>query len=107
MTHPNNLSILITLVLTWSGLLFWAVRWLLKQYQVYLDQRFAALEESFGEESGKLRNLERELLELKIQLPTAYVRREDQIRQDTVINAKLDALWKKIDKIQTGGANER
>ena len=36
--------------------------------------------------------LERELLELKADLPLSYVRREDFIRFDVVINSKLDKL---------------
>jgi hypothetical protein len=40
---------------------------------------------------------EREILKLKADLPLNYVRKEDAIRQETVINAKLDTLAAKID----------
>lgn len=41
---------------------------------------------------------ERNLLRLRAELPLEYVRREDFIRNQTVIEAKLDALAEKFDK---------
>lgn len=49
------------------------------------------------------RKLEREFLEHLARLPLEYVRKEDAIRQELVINAKLDALAMKIDRM---GAKE-
>jgi hypothetical protein len=46
----------------------------------------------FGEVQKSCTKLERELLELKADLPASYVRREDFIRFDVVINSKLDKL---------------
>ncbi len=46
-----------------------------------------------------VRKLEREFLEHCAKLPVEYVRKEDQIRQEVVINAKLDALAAKIDRM--------
>ncbi len=40
---------------------------------------------------------EKDLLRLKADLPLQYVRREDWIRNQTIIEAKLDALAAKID----------
>jgi len=57
-----------------------------------LDERLAAIEQSYHA-------LERELLSLKADMPVHYVRREDAIRSETVINAKLDALAAKIDLV--------
>jgi biopolymer transport protein ExbB/TolQ len=56
------------------------------------DQRFAAIETAVSER-------ERDLLRLRAELPVHYVRREDAIRSETVINAKLDALATKIDLV--------
>lgn len=52
-----------------------------------------------------VRRLEREFLEHCAKLPLEYVRKEDAIRQEVVINAKLDALAMKIDRI--GAKDER
>ena len=38
------------------------------------------------------RNVERDLLKLKADLPLQYVRREDYVRNQTVIESKLDAV---------------
>jgi hypothetical protein len=40
----------------------------------------------------KLQGFEREILELKADLPLSYVRKEDFIRHEVVINTKLDRL---------------
>lgn len=81
---------------------------LLEQFEKRLDERFAAQEASrrmakedwdrrFGDLDRGQRSLERDFLELKADLPINYVRREDQVRESTIINAKLDALNSKLD----------
>ncbi|SDH93493.1 hypothetical protein [Roseospirillum parvum] len=40
----------------------------------------------------ELHGLERSLLEMKADMPLHYVRREDYVRNQTVIESKLDAL---------------
>jgi hypothetical protein len=73
------------------------------QFQRNLDVRFSqleaarvegrrALDERFTSMDESQRRFERELLELKAELPRQYVLRDDQIRRDTIIDAKLDAL---------------
>ncbi len=46
--------------------------------------------------------LEREFLEFRADLPLHYVRREDYLRGQAVLEAKLDALYSKIELIQRG-----
>ena len=41
---------------------------------------------------------EKSILKLRAELPIEYVRRDDWIRNQTVIEAKLDALATKLDK---------
>lgn len=88
---------------------YWALaRLVVAQFNRGLDQRFAAMaearkiesraaDERLGRMEGNQSRLERELLELRADLPVEYVRREDHIRYETVVNAKLDALAAKID----------
>lgn len=52
------------------------------------------------ESDKKIADVEREVLELKAQLPEKYVRREDYIRGQTVLESKLDALALKIENMQ-------
>lgn len=68
-----------------------------------LDQRFTALEKSIRQEGEGWRQVERELLQLKADLPLSYTRREDNIRQEVTFHAKLDALAAKIDALRAGG----
>jgi hypothetical protein len=79
-----------------------------KQFEKRLDERFAA-QELARQEGRKLyetrlanlegdhRELERAFLKHLSELPREYMRREDHIRFETVINAKLDALAAKQD----------
>lgn len=88
---------------------FWAVgRWAMAQFERRLDERFAAQEAARTEGrklyEGRLVLLERDQRELHTaflkhlaELPREYMRREDHIRFETVINAKLDALAAKQD----------
>lgn len=65
-----------------------------------LNEKFSRLEESIKHEGDGWRKVERELLQLKADLPVHYVRKEDAIRQEVVIHAKLDALAEKIDALK-------
>lgn len=50
-----------------------------------------------AEAKAKADEVEKNLLRLLAELPLAYVRREDWVRGQTVIEAKLDALAAKFD----------
>ncbi|MEN6639148.1 MAG: hypothetical protein ABFC95_08130 [Smithella sp.] len=60
----------------------------LAEFSAMIDKRLA----SFGSTEKACYDLQRELLELKAQLPLEYVRREDFIRFEVGINYKLDKL---------------
>lgn len=61
------------------------------------DERFNQLQAASQEESRNWHRVERELLKMQAELPREYVRREDHIRFETVINAKLDAINARLD----------
>ncbi len=91
-------------------LLAGAGRLLLAQMQKYQDDKFRALgsrleaiENTGKEEAGNWRRVERELMTLKADMPLNYVRREDYIRGQSVIEAKLDGLALKIENVQLRG----
>lgn len=90
------------------GAIGWLVKALLNQLEKRLDERFAVQEQAralatanwereFGALAQGQRNLERDLMDLKAELPKEFVRREDAIREQTVIHAKFDSLAAKID----------
>ena len=117
------LTFLIGLLLSFLGFAFVAGRMLLAQVDQRLAQRFDAMERA-REEAGKhwdekfssildtsqkqgigLSNLEREFLRFQADLPLHYVRREDYVRGQSVIEAKLDALYSELKVVQIKGAN--
>lgn len=71
-----------------------------REGQAHWDKKFEALERNGREEAGQWQRIERELLSLKADLPVQYVRREDYVRNQTVIEAKLDAVAVRIENIQ-------
>ena len=96
------------IVLVWVAGLFIAMlggfagigKWLLGQFQRRIDDRFALL----AEDTKQWRHLERDLLSLRAELPQHYVRREDYIRGQSVLEAKMDALYSKMETVRRGDA---
>ncbi|EOE2603239.1 TPA: hypothetical protein ACY17N_004665 [Pseudomonas aeruginosa] len=70
---------------------------------LHWDERFAALLAQSREDGDAVRQLERDLMSLRAELPERYVRREDYIRGQTVIEAKLDSLALRMENIQLKG----
>lgn len=86
----------------------WAVgRMVWGQIEKNLDTKFegiAAAHDEAKKANENTNRLERQFLELKADMPLNYVRREDYIRGQTVIEAKLDALASKLEIVQIQGA---
>jgi len=74
---------------TLVGLNLAAIRWLLVRTDEELRISLNTLKREGTEFSH---SLERELLQLRAQLPVEYVRREDWIRFSNTLEAKLDAM---------------
>ncbi len=89
------LSIAVTVLGAFAGLL----KLLLNQLERRLDQRF----EVVAMDSDRLRQVELGIERLRGEMPLHYVRREDYVRNQTVIEAKLDALALKLENIQLNG----
>lgn len=87
---------LVGLLVAFMGCVAGFGKLLLAQVERRLDQRFSALEKTGAE----WQRLERELLTLKADLPIQYVRREDYVRSQTVVEAKLDALAVRLDHLK-------
>lgn len=65
-----------------------------------LGKRLDSIETTARQEATQWQRMERELLTLKADLPLHYVRREDYIRGQSVIEAKLDSLGTKFENAQ-------
>jgi biopolymer transport protein ExbB/TolQ len=83
------------LLMTWSLLILGVAKLVMGRETKENEKRFAALEEK----AKDFTKLERAYLELKADLPLQYVRKEDDIRQQVTINAKLDRLAEKIEAL--------
>lgn len=55
--------------------------------------------------AAQMLSLERDFLTWKAEMPLQYVRREDYVRNQTIIEAKLDAVALKIENLQLRGKN--
>ena len=80
---------------------------IVKQFKAHLDERFQGQEKArvegrklWDERLKKLEDehweLERNFMKFLAEMPEKYQRREDTIRFETVINAKLDALYSEM-----------
>ncbi len=70
------------------------------------DARFKAMESNTREELAEWQRIDRDLLKLQADLPMKFVLREDYIRGQSVIEAKLDALYNKLEVVQLQGAGK-
>lgn len=108
----------------WSGLLIAIIKWFLNNYHKGLKERFKGLSEqittnnsesarrneitndAIRQQEDEMRRVDREILSLRAELAEKYVRREDAIREQVVINAKLDAIAVRLDNVSLrGGKN--
>jgi hypothetical protein len=98
--EPIHIWWLVGLLVTFVSAMVGIGRWLLGQFQRRVDDRFTVL----AAESQAWRAVERDLMTLRAELPERYVRREDYIRGQSVVEAKLDALAAKLEVVQMQGA---
>lgn len=100
------------------------VKLLLNQFEKRLGERFASQdsarqtatrhwEENFAKvlerqdkDADAVQQLERSFLRFQAELPISYVRREDWVRNQTIIEAKIDAVFSKLEVIQINGARK-
>ena len=108
----------ISLAVSFFGASAAAGKLLLSQTQKHLDHRFNtqeaaraanhdpvsrrldSIEAGAREEMGNWQRIERDLLKFQADMPLNYVRREDHIRVQSILEAKLDGLATKIDNAQ-------
>ena len=107
MTVKFELWHLISLTITVVGLFIGLSKLLLVQFERRIDEKNAALGDRLDavkEESKGWRNVETDVLKLRVELAERYVNRDDYIRGQTVIEAKLDAISKDLKSVQIQGA---
>ena len=60
---------------------------------------FGKIDKRFDELRDRTLQLEKDFIEHKTKMPLEYQRREDAIRFETVLNAKLDAIGARIERL--------
>lgn len=112
---------LVLLLIAFFGACAGGGKVLLDQTQRHLDERFLVqeaarsanhnqlstrldgIESSNRQEANEWQRVERDFLRFQADLPLQYVRREDYIRGQSVIEAKLDGLASKLENAQLRG----
>ncbi|MDZ7862439.1 hypothetical protein [Acidovorax sp.] len=69
-----------------------------------LIARLDSIEAASRTEAGNWQRIEREILQLKAELPLNYVRREDYVQAVATIMAKLDAMSMRFENILLRGS---
>lgn len=88
---------LVTLVIAIAGG-FWALaKMLLNGAKQSIDEKFKAMGEHMKNQDDSSRRLERDLMELKAELPRDYVRREDYTQAIATIMTKIDAMTLRVE----------
>lgn len=107
MTLQVEFWTVVSFLITFMGFVGGLAKWLFSKAEERQAARFASLEQSLQQSTSNWGELEKEFMRFKADLPLNYVRREDYIRGQTVIEAKLDALYNKLEVVQqyriTGG----
>ncbi|MBF0417000.1 MAG: hypothetical protein HQL86_01970 [Magnetococcales bacterium] len=113
---------LISLLLAFFGFTAAGVKVLVSQFETRLDEKFNSMEQARAaadrtlrdsiqelaerqkELDGQFREQEKEMNRMQVGMLSHYVRREDYVRGQTTIEAKLDALSVRLENLQTKGA---
>lgn len=91
------------------ALIGWFIQMLKEQFTSSLEDKFNSIQSNMSlinKDSKEWARVERELLELKAELPMRYVMREDYVRNQTIIEAKLDAIALRQENKELRGRNE-
>jgi len=70
------------------------------------EENFAKVLERQDKDADAVQQLERTFLRFQAELPLQYVRREDFVRNQTIIEAKIDAVFSKLEVILINGARK-
>lgn len=71
-----------------------------KAHYEQINGRLSALDSAFKLDATQWQRVERDLLTFKAELPLHYVRREDYIRGQSILENKIDGLGLKLENAQ-------
>ena len=90
---------LLGLIAGWSLVIIATARWTVNAGMKGMAEKFEEIRKKLEVHGEKQQTLEREVLEMKADLPLCYVRREDFIRHEVTILTKLDRLGSLISAV--------
>lgn len=90
------------LLITITGAFWGMAKMLLSQSKDHIDEQFKVIALTLKGQTDDSRRLERELLELKAELPRDYVRRTDHDRVIASLQVSLDNLRLTIERVMAG-----
>jgi len=65
-----------------------------------IARSLSSLEDKYDATTTRVEQVEKQLYEIKADLPICYVRREDFIRHEVAINAKLDRIYDRLERLK-------
>ena len=68
-----------------------------------VSKSISQIDQKFLDTQKKVEQMEKQIYETKAELPICYVRREDFIRHEVAINAKLDRIYDRLEKKEKKG----
>jgi uncharacterized protein YktB (UPF0637 family) len=101
MTLQIDLWHAVGLLITIMGAFFGMAKALLSQSQQHIDKQFSAIATTLKAQDDTSRRVERELLELKAELPRDYVRREDHTRVIAGVQLSIENLRLTVERAMT------
>lgn len=107
MTLQLDFWVLVSYLLGFLGFVGGLAKWFINETEKRQAERFNSLERLMRDSSDKWSRLEREVLEFKVEVPERYVRRDEFIHYQQVVESRLDAIYQKLENMQlrqlTGG----
>lgn len=98
-------SIVVTIMLALFALLIGAIKWLLDRYVEAVKAQIQAIGLQVSASAHEIVRLDKEILKLRAEVARDCFSRDDHIRYETVINAKVDALGVKIENLMLRSAH--
>lgn len=94
------------LMATWTLLIFGVLKSLLAKSSKEMDDKIDRALSRMIVQDTKTQELEKSILMLKADLPLNYLRKEDFVRHEVVINTKLDRLRDLIEQMKEDWRNK-
>ena len=94
----SAVGIIAAVIFAWSTALLGAIKWLINSQAEALNKRLELIEKSMTKNAQDAKQTELDIEKLRTEMHRDFWRRDDAIRQDVIVGAKIDALAAKMEK---------